>query len=138
MIMRKPPISLLIIESHALMRSALVTALAEERDLDVVAATADGTEGIALFEQHRPDLVLIDLALPDMDGVNTIERIIAAKPRAKILVITSEEKRERILAALEAGALGYFPKNTDRADLIRAVRKATEGINTICPLILPG
>jgi DNA-binding NarL/FixJ family response regulator len=127
----------MIIESHALMRSALATALAEEPDLDVVAAAADGAEGIALFEQHRPDMVLIDLALPDMDGINTIERIIATEPRARILVITGEEKRERILAALEAGALGYFPKNTARADLIRAVRKVAEGINTICPLILP-
>jgi two-component system NarL family response regulator len=135
--MRKSPISLLIIESHALMRSALVTVLAEEPDLDVVAAAADGNEGIALFEQHRPDLALIDLDLPYMDGIKGIERIIAVEPRAKILVITSEEKRERILAALEAGALGYFPKNTARADLIRAVRKAAEGINTICPLILP-
>jgi DNA-binding NarL/FixJ family response regulator len=135
--MRKPPISLLIIESHALMRSALATALAEEPDLDVVAATAYGAEGIALFEQHRPDLVLIDLALPDMDGVNTIERIIAAEPRANILVITGEEKRERILAALEAGALGYFPKRAARSNLVDAVRKVAERDYTMYPLILP-
>jgi NarL family two-component system response regulator LiaR len=121
-------IRLLIIDDHPMMREALITALADEKDMQVVGEAADGIEGVRLVEEYRPDVILMDLLMPGMDGLESIAMIIEANPEAKILVVTSLEDEDKILAAIQAGALGYFPKTAPRTFLLEAIRKVADGI----------
>lgn len=121
-------IRLLIVDDHPMMREALVTALAEEKDMDVVAEASDGMEGVKLAMEYRPDIILMDLLMPGMDGLEAIARVIEENPQSKILVVTSLEDEEKILAAIQAGALGYFPKTAPRSFLLEAIRKVADGI----------
>ena len=121
-------IKLLIVDDHPMMREALITALTEEKDMEVIAEASSGIEGMKLAEECRPDLILMDLLMPAMDGLEAIGRILAANPQAKILVVTSLEDEDKILAAIQAGALGYFPKTAPRSYLLEAIRKVADGI----------
>jgi two-component system, NarL family, response regulator LiaR len=121
-------IKILIIDDHPMMREALVAALSEEADMEVVGEAADGYEGIEMAEKLIPDLILMDLLMPGMDGLTAIEKISAAQPKINILALTSMEHEERILAAIQAGALGYFPKTAPRRYLLEAIRKVADGV----------
>lgn len=121
-------IKLLIVDDHPMMREALITALTEEKDMEVIAEASGGIEGMKLAEECRPDLILMDLLMPGMDGLEAIGRILEANPQAKILVVTSLEDEDKILAAIQAGALGYFPKTAPRIYLLEAIRKVADGI----------
>jgi len=121
-------IKLLIVDDHPMMREALVTALTEEKDMEVISEASSGIEGIKLAEECRPDVILMDLLMPGMDGLEAIGRILEASPQAKILVVTSLEDEDKILGAIQAGALGYFPKTAPRAYLLEAIRKVADGI----------
>lgn len=121
-------IRILIVDDHPLMREALTTALMEESDLQVVGEASDGAEGVRLSAELQPDVILMDLLMPGMNGLEAIERITAANPQARILVLTSLENEEKIMAAIQAGALGYFPKTIPRIYLLDAVRKVADGI----------
>src|SRR5512147_244293 len=100
-------IKLLIVDDHPMMREALITALTEEKDMEVIAEASSGIEGMKLADECRPDLILMDLLMPGMDGLEAIGRILEANPQAKILVVTSLEDEDKIFAAIQAGALGY-------------------------------
>jgi DNA-binding NarL/FixJ family response regulator len=121
-------IRLLIIDDHPMMREALITALADEKDMQIVGEAADGIEGVRLAEECNPDVILMDLLMPGMDGLESITMIIGTNPEAKILVVTSLEDEDKVLAAIQAGALGYFPKTAPRTFLLEAVRKVADGI----------
>jgi two-component system, NarL family, response regulator LiaR len=121
-------INILIADDHPMMREALRTALEEEPDLAVTGEAANGLEAIALTEQTHPDVILMDLLMPGMDGLEAIHRIIGADPLARIMVVTSLEDEEKILAAIQAGALGYFPKTAPRSFLLDAIRKVADGV----------
>jgi DNA-binding NarL/FixJ family response regulator len=121
-------IRILIVDDHPMMREALQTALSEEADLEVVGEACDGNEALALVEQFRPDLILMDLLMPGMDGLEAITRIYGANPQARILVVSSLEDQDKVLATIQAGALGYFPKAASRAFLLEAIRKVADGI----------
>jgi NarL family two-component system response regulator LiaR len=121
-------IRLLIADDHPMMREALLTAVAEETDLEVVGEASNGIEALKLAQECKPDVILMDLLMPGMDGLEAIGRIIEINPEAKILVVTSLEDEDKIVAAIQAGALGYFPKTASRAYLLEAIRKIADGI----------
>lgn len=128
-------LKLLLVEDHPLMRQALTIALTEETNLDVVAETSDGMEGIALYKKHHPDVVIMDLLLPGIDGVQAIAEIITSDPEAKILVLSSLEDEDHILSAVQAGALGYVPKTAARQYLVEGVFQVARGIPYLPPNI---
>jgi DNA-binding NarL/FixJ family response regulator len=121
-------IRILIADDHPMMREALKTALEDEDDLLVIAEASNGLEALSLAEMHLPDIILMDLLMPGMDGLEAITRLVDANPGTKILVVTSLEDEEKITSAIQAGALGYFPKTAPRAFLLEAIRKVADGI----------
>lgn len=121
-------IRILITDDHPMMREALLTALAEEADLKVVGEASNGMDALKLMGECKPDVILMDLLMPGMDGLETIGRIMEINSGAKILVVTSLEDEDKILAAVQAGALGYFPKTAPRKYLLEAIRKVADGV----------
>jgi DNA-binding NarL/FixJ family response regulator len=119
---------LLIVDDHPMMREALTTAFMEEKDMEVIGEAADGMEGIKLAKDRKPDVILMDLLMPGMDGLEAIVKILEDNPHAKVLVVTSLEDEDKIWAAIQAGALGYFPKTAPRTFLLEAIRKVADGV----------
>jgi two-component system, NarL family, response regulator LiaR len=121
-------IKILVVDDHPMMREALLTALNEESDMQVIGEATNGLEAIQLAEALKPDVILMDLLMAGMDGLEAIAGICAANPKAKVLVVTSLEDEDKVMAAIQAGALGYFPKTAPRAYLLEAIRKVADGI----------
>ena len=121
-------IKILIVDDHPMMREALMTALGDETDMEVVGEAADGTEGVKLAGKLNPDVILMDLLMPGMGGLEAIARICEVIPDARIIVVTSLEDEDKILSAIQAGALGYFPKTAPRTFLLEAIRKVADGV----------
>jgi NarL family two-component system response regulator LiaR len=122
------PISIMIVDDHPIMREALRTALAEEPGFQVVCDASDGMEAVERAQEYSPDVILMDLLMRGMDGLEAINRIIENNPQARVMVVTSLEDEEKILAAIQAGALGYFPKTAPRSYLLEAIRKVADGV----------
>ncbi len=121
-------IKILIVDDHPMMREALRTALMEEPGLDVIGEASNGMEAITMASETHPDVILMDLLMSGMDGLEATTRIMEADPNARVLVVTSLEDEEKILAAIQAGALGYFPKTAPRTFLLEAIHKVADGI----------
>jgi two-component system, NarL family, response regulator LiaR len=121
-------IKILIVDDHPMMREALLTALNEEADMEVVGEASDGVEGVKLAVERKPDVILMDLLMPGMDGLKAVAAICEINPEARIIVVTSLEDEEKVLAAIQAGALGYFPKTAPRTYLLEAIRKVADGV----------
>ena len=121
-------IRILIVDDHPMMREALQIALAEELDMQVIGEASDGSEALILARALNPDVTLMDLLMSGTDAIEAIGGIIEANPKAKILVVTSLEDEGKVLAAVKAGALGYFPKTAPRTFMLEAIRKVADGI----------
>ena len=121
-------IKILIVDDHPMMRDALKMAFETEDDLHVVGEASDPVEAFKLLKKLKPDVIIMDLLMPNMNGVDAIERIISDNPQARILVLSSMEDEERVLASIQAGALGYFPKTAPRQYLLEAIRKVANGL----------
>ncbi len=121
-------IKILIADDHPMMREALATALEDEADLQVVGEANNGAEALELAEKLKPDVILMDMLMPEMNGVEAISKLQEAHPRIKIMVVTSLEDEEKVLAAVQAGALGYFPKTAPRSYLLEGIRKVADGV----------
>ena len=121
-------IKILIVDDHPMMREALRTALMEEPGLEVIGEASNGMEAFAMTSEIHPDVILMDLLMSGMDGLEATTRILAADANARVLVVTSLEDEEKILAAIQAGALGYFPKTAPRTFLLEAIHKVADGI----------
>jgi DNA-binding NarL/FixJ family response regulator len=126
-------IRVLLADDHAVVRSGLTQLLATVEDVEVVGAAADGAEAVELALAQRPDVVLMDLSMPVMDGIEAIRRVRGHDPEARIVVLTSFSDRERILDALDAGAIGYLLKDAEPDELIRGVRAAAAGEAPLAP-----
>ena len=126
-------IRVLLADDHAVVRSGLTQLLATVEDVEVVGAAADGAEAVDLALAERPDVVLMDLSMPVMDGIEAIRRVRGSDPEARIVVLTSFSDRERILDALDAGAIGYLLKDAEPDELIRGVRAAAAGEAPLAP-----
>jgi DNA-binding NarL/FixJ family response regulator len=120
-------IRILIVDDHPVVREGLAGMLAGQSDFEVVALAANGAEGVALYEQHTPDVVLMDLRMPVLDGVGAIEQIRAKRPSAHILVLTTYDSDADIVRAIEAGATGYLLKDAPRDELFRSIRASARG-----------
>ncbi|MDQ4039255.1 MAG: response regulator transcription factor [Actinomycetota bacterium] len=120
-------IRVLVVDDHAIVRQGLERLFATADDIELVGMAADGQEAVALVAAHSPDVVLMDLSMPVMDGVAATREIAAMAPQVQVVVLTSYGEESRILDALNAGASGYLLKHTDPDDLIDAVRAASHG-----------
>jgi DNA-binding NarL/FixJ family response regulator len=120
-------IRLLIADDHSVVRTGLRHLVATFDDVELIGAAADGEEAVTLCADHYPDVVLMDLEMPVLDGIEATRRIVEAQPGVAVVVLTSFSDREQILRALDAGAVGYLLKDAEPADLERAVRAAARG-----------
>jgi DNA-binding NarL/FixJ family response regulator len=117
----------LLVDDHAMVRTGIATLLGVTEDLEVVGQAADGEEAVSVAAETRPDVVLMDLSMPGVDGVEATRRILATQPEVRIVVLTSFSDRDRVSDALAAGAVGYQLKDCEPADLLAAVRSAAAG-----------
>jgi DNA-binding NarL/FixJ family response regulator len=120
-------IRLLIADDHGIVREGLERLFATVPDVEVVGTAADGREAIALAIQTLPDVVLMDVGMPEVDGVEATRQITAAHPASRIVMLTMHGDQARIRDALRAGAAGYLGKNTRADDIVRAVQAAHAG-----------
>ena len=125
-------IRVVVVDDHAVVRMGLAQLLCGADDIDVVGEASGGEEAIALAERERPDVVVMDLQMPDVDGVEATRRIVAAGT-AQVMVLTSFSDSERIVAALDAGAVGYLLKDSDPDDLLAGVRSVHRGESPLHP-----
>jgi DNA-binding NarL/FixJ family response regulator len=126
-------IRLLLADDHAVVRDALRQLLDQVEDLDVVAAAGDGEEAASLAARHMPDVVLMDLEMPRLTGAEATRRIVAERPQTRVVILTSFSDRERILDALDAGAVGYLLKDAEPDELVRGIRAAARGESPLAP-----
>lgn len=127
------PIRLLIADDHPVVRTGLGGMISPEPEFEVVAEAADGYEAERLASRHRPDVVLMDLRMPEMDGVSATAKICSDHPDVHVLVLTTYNSDADILKALEAGATGYLLKDIPREELFDAIRAAAEGKSALAP-----
>jgi len=128
-------IQVLSVDDHTLVREGIAAILEAESDMRLVAEATNGREAIQRFRQHRPDVTLMDLHMPDLDGIEAIARIRAEFPGARIIVLTSYSGDARMVGALKAGASGYLLKHTLRRELLDAIRAVHAGSRRIPPEI---
>jgi DNA-binding NarL/FixJ family response regulator len=119
--------TVLVVDDHELVRRGLLDLLGTADDLTVVGAAVDGEDALRLAEQTQPDVVLMDLSMPGTDGVEATRRLARVSPGSRVVVLTSFSENERIVAALEAGAVGYLLKDVEPDELLRGVRAAARG-----------
>jgi two-component system NarL family response regulator len=125
--MNSPQLRLLLADDHALVRIGLKTSLEMEQDFAIVADVATGEEAIAQFRVHRPDVALIDLRLPGIDGVQTTAALCAEFPDAKVIMLSTFHSGDEILRAMRAGAKSYLTKSVQREELVNAIRTVAAG-----------
>ncbi|HET6847818.1 MAG TPA: response regulator transcription factor [Gaiellales bacterium] len=126
-------IRVLVVDDHTIVRDGLVQLLAAAPDLEVVGSAGDGTAAVELAAEQRPEIVLMDLSMPGMSGIEATRLIGERCPGAQVLVLTSFVDRDRVVEALDAGAIGYLLKDTEPAELISAIRSAARGESPIDP-----
>jgi NarL family two-component system response regulator LiaR len=131
----QPAIRVLVADDHAIVRKGLCALLATEPDIEVVGEAQDGAEAIAQVQALRPDVVLMDLAMPGMDGLEATRRITASQPGARVLVVTSYSGDEQIFPAIRAGALGYLLKDASPHELVQAIRQIHRGESSLHPTV---
>lgn len=124
--------SVVIVDDAELFREALRAAFAQE-GFDVKAVAADAMKGIDITREHQPDLVMLDLLMPGMSGLEVVATIIKASPRTKVVLLTSSESAEDLLAAVKAGASGYLTKDTPLPRLVAAMHDVIEGGAAVSP-----
>ncbi len=127
------PIRVVIVDDHAVVRSGLEQFLATAGDIDVVATAANGNEALTCVAEHRPDVVLMDLSMPELDGIEATRRIAETHPASRVLVLTSFSDQTRIMDALGAGADGYLLKHSDPDDIAKAIRAVHDGGSPLDP-----
>ncbi len=128
-----PPILVVIVDDHAMIRAGLEQLLNGADDILVVGQAHDGEQALAVVQAERPDVVLMDLQMPNVDGVTAIRQIQALDIGVDVLVLTSFNDQERIVGALDAGAVGYLLKDADPDDVLRGVRAVARGESPIDP-----
>jgi len=128
-------ITVLLVDDHAVVRQGVRMFLDTQADLSVVGEASSGEDAVDLAVQHVPDVVLMDLIMPDMDGVEATRRVKQVSPRSQVVVLTSYHEDEHIFPALKAGALSYVLKDLSAEELAEAVRKAAVGEAVLHPRV---
>ena len=124
---------MLVVDDHALFRTGVANIINQECDLRVVAEAGNGVEAVAAWERHRPDVTLLDLRMPVMDGVEVVRRIRALEPQARVIVLTTYDTDDEIARALKAGAKAYVLKDIAADDLIACIRDVLAGKSYLAP-----
>ena len=130
-----PLIRVLIVDDHPVVRDGLKGMLAAQPDFEVVGEVADGLQAVQQAALTRPDVVLMDLRMPNMDGVEATTQIRRGQPTVRVLVLTTYDTDAEILRAIEAGATGYILKDAPREELFRAVRATAQGQSYLSPAV---
>lgn len=120
-------IGVLVVDDHLVVRKGVRALLMDADDITVVGEAADGQEAVAQARRLRPQVILMDLKLPCLDGVEAIRAILAEQPEVGVVVLTGTDGDEQILSAVEAGALGYLAKTSEREDFLLAIRQVARG-----------
>jgi DNA-binding NarL/FixJ family response regulator len=126
-------IRVLVVDDHTIVRDGLVQLLAAAPDLEVVGSAGDGAAAVELAAEHRPEIVVMDLSMPGMSGIEATRLIGKRSPGSQVLVLTSFVDRDRVVEALDAGAIGYLLKDAEPAELISAIRSAARGESPLDP-----
>ena len=129
------PITVLLVDDHEVVRSGVSAFLASQPDFEVLGEARSGTEAVDLAQKHVPDVVLMDLVMAKMDGVEATRQVKAVSPRTKIVVLTSYHQDEYIFPALQAGAISYILKDVKMDELADALRRASQGEATLHPRV---
>ena len=127
------PIRVVLVDDHAMIRAGLQQLIDGTEDIEVVGTAADGAAALEVVREHHPDVVLMDLQMPGVDGVSATRAIKAEGGGTDVLVLTSDSDGERIVAALEAGAVGYLLKDADPDDVLQGIRAVSRGESPIHP-----
>lgn len=125
----------LVVDDHAIMRDGVRAMLSVLDDIDVVGEASDGKQALERVQELDPDVVIMDIAMPDMDGIEATRRIRKKSPKTKVLILTQYDNKEYILSAIKAGANGYVPKRALGSDLVTAVRAVNKGNSFLYPSV---
>jgi DNA-binding NarL/FixJ family response regulator len=128
-------IRILVADDHPVVRAGTIALIANESDMTVVAEAADGAEAVTLFDSYLPDVALIDLRMPVMDGITAMASIFSAHPEARLLALTTYDGDADIYRALDSGACGYLLKDMLGRELIQSIRVAAAGKRVIPPVV---
>jgi NarL family two-component system response regulator LiaR len=128
-------IRVLIVDDHAIVRKGIRALLSESGGFEIVAEVADGQEAVLMAEETQPDVILMDLLMPVMDGIEATRQITSRRPDARILVLTSFAADNKVFPAIKAGALGYLLKDSSPEELIRAIHQVHRGEPALHPTI---
>ena len=120
--MTDPEARIVIVDDHPLVREGLKQLLAGLPEFRVVAEASDGEQAADLYEQHLPDVMVLDLRMPKLDGVTVVQRVLASHPKARVLIMTTYDGDEDIFRSLSQGAMGYILKDAPRQEILRAIR----------------
>lgn len=129
------PIRVLVVDDHLVVRRGICALLATEPDVEVVGEARNGSEAVVEAARLKPDVILMDLVMPQMDGIAAIGQILSNQPSARILVQTSFEADDKVFPAIRAGALGYTLKDFGPAELVRAIQRVHRGESSLHPAI---
>jgi NarL family two-component system response regulator LiaR len=129
------PIRVLIVDDHAIVRDGIRSLLATEPNIEVVGEADNGRDAVSRAQQLQPDVILMDLMMPAMDGIEATRRIIGDRPDARILVLTSFAADDKVFPAIKAGAMGYLLKDSPSEDLVRAIHEVYRGESSLHPKI---
>lgn len=129
-------IRVVVVDDNALLRAGLITVLNSAEDIEVVGEADGGRRALTIVEATRPDLVLMDVEMPDGDGISATERILQRSPQARVLILTMFDLDEYVITALRAGASGFLLKTTDPQTLIDSVRENAAGRTTLGPTVV--
>ncbi|MGW2589310.1 response regulator [Streptomyces sp. NPDC001515] len=130
-----PPLRIVLADDHTVMRSGLVALLSSEPTVEIVGEAGDGAEAVRLVERLRPDVILLDLRMPVLDGVGATERIVAGDAPTRVLILTTYDTDADIERGVEAGATGYLLKDATREQLVEAIHTASRGETVLAPRV---
>jgi DNA-binding NarL/FixJ family response regulator len=126
-------IRLVIVDDHPLVRRGLCELFGEEADIEVVDAVGNGQQAVSTVLAQQPDVVLMDLSMPGMDGIEATRRLLAVRPETPVVMLSSFDDHERVMEALDSGAVGYILKDAESDELLRGVRAAARGDSPLSP-----
>jgi DNA-binding NarL/FixJ family response regulator len=127
------PVRIVVVDDHALFRRGLISLLQDFSEFEVVGEAGDGREALRIISEQAPDVILMDVNMPGMDGIATVEALRKNKSRARILMLTISKQEADLMGAIVSGADGYLLKNTEPEDLRRAILLLTEGQSVLSP-----